>query len=299
MKIIITGSLGHISKPLTKELVQQGHTVTVISSNPERKKDIEALGAKAAIGSIKDVDLLTTTFTRADAVYTMVPPGNYNDPTLDLTKEVHTIVNNYARAIEQSGAERVVHLSSIGAHLAKGNGLLRLHHIAETILDKLPSEINITFMRPTGFYYNLYAFIPMIKQQGIITANYGGEALASWVSPVDIAAAVAEELEIRHPEDRKVRYVASDELTYNETAKILGGAIGKPDLKWEIISDEQMLNGVIEAGMNPEIAAAYVEMYTGGNQRILIEDYLRNRPTFGKVKLANFAKEFAEVYNQN
>ena len=45
MKITITGSLGNISKPLTIELVQKGHAVTVISSNPERQKQIEALGA--------------------------------------------------------------------------------------------------------------------------------------------------------------------------------------------------------------------------------------------------------------
>ena len=56
MKIVITGSLGNISKPLTQTLVQKGHLVTVISSKPDRQKDIEALGAKAAIGSIEDVD---------------------------------------------------------------------------------------------------------------------------------------------------------------------------------------------------------------------------------------------------
>jgi uncharacterized protein YbjT (DUF2867 family) len=38
MKIIVTGSLGHISKLLTQELVQKNHQVTVISSNPERQK---------------------------------------------------------------------------------------------------------------------------------------------------------------------------------------------------------------------------------------------------------------------
>jgi nucleoside-diphosphate-sugar epimerase len=32
MKIVVTGSLGNISKPLTKELVQKKHSVTVISS---------------------------------------------------------------------------------------------------------------------------------------------------------------------------------------------------------------------------------------------------------------------------
>jgi len=49
MKITITGSLGNISKSLTKELVQKGHQVTVISSNPERQKEIEALGGKAGL----------------------------------------------------------------------------------------------------------------------------------------------------------------------------------------------------------------------------------------------------------
>lgn len=40
MKIILTGSLRHIGKPLTEGLVQKGHAVTVISSKPEKQKDI-------------------------------------------------------------------------------------------------------------------------------------------------------------------------------------------------------------------------------------------------------------------
>jgi uncharacterized protein YbjT (DUF2867 family) len=83
MKITITGSLGHISKPLTIELVKNGHAVKVISSKPEKQKDIEVLGAVAAIGSVEDADFLASAFTGADAVYTMVPPGNYFDPNID------------------------------------------------------------------------------------------------------------------------------------------------------------------------------------------------------------------------
>ena len=40
MKIVVTNSLGNISKPLTQQLVQRGHSVTVISSKAERQKDI-------------------------------------------------------------------------------------------------------------------------------------------------------------------------------------------------------------------------------------------------------------------
>jgi uncharacterized protein YbjT (DUF2867 family) len=75
MKIIVTGSLGNISKPLTKALIQKGHSVTVISSKGERQDEIEAMGAKAAIGTFQDVDFLTKTFTGADIVYLMEAGG--------------------------------------------------------------------------------------------------------------------------------------------------------------------------------------------------------------------------------
>ncbi|MFD0990769.1 hypothetical protein ACFQ1R_11725 [Mariniflexile jejuense] len=52
MKIVITGSLGNISKSLAIELVQKGHSVTVISSNLSKQKEIKDLGAIPAIGSI-------------------------------------------------------------------------------------------------------------------------------------------------------------------------------------------------------------------------------------------------------
>ena len=298
MKIIVSGSLGNISKPLTIELVQEGHEVTVISSNPEKQKDIEALGASAAIGTMEDAGFLTATFKGADAVYVMETMGgnSYFDPNLDIIAAINKIGNNYRQAIEQSGVKRVVHLSSIGAHTDKGNGLLAFHYNVENILKSLPSDVAIAFIRPVGFYYNLLGFINTIKTQGVIATNYGGDSKKPWVSPIDIAAAVTEELATPF-EGRKVRYVASDEISCNELASLLGTAIGKPDLKWVVILDEQLLNGMLSAGMNPKVAAGLVEMNASTNTGDLYEDYFRNKPTLGKVKLAEYAKEFAAVYN--
>ncbi|MDF2433958.1 MAG: hypothetical protein JWP44_3589 [Mucilaginibacter sp.] len=94
MKIIVTGSLGHIGKPLTEELVQKGHTVRVINSKREKQKEIEGLGATAAIGTLEDADFLTTTFTGADAVYTMVPPANFFNPNLNIMEYCTGTSNN-------------------------------------------------------------------------------------------------------------------------------------------------------------------------------------------------------------
>jgi uncharacterized protein YbjT (DUF2867 family) len=298
MKIIITGSLGHIGKPLTHQLVHKGHAVTVISSNASKQADIEALGATAAIGSLQDADFLTTTFAGADAVYTMVPPNNYFDHNLDLLNYYRLLGGNYAAAIEKIGIKRVVNLSSIGAHLEHGSGILIGAHDVEGLLNQLPSDVAITHMRPVAFYYNLYGYVSTIKAQGIIAANYGGDEVIPWVSPADIADAVADELDTPGS-GIKVRYVASEELTGHETARTLGAAINQPDLKWIVIPDEELLNGLKAVGMNPHIAAGLVEMYSSLQAGILGQDYYRNRPAvMGKVKLADFAKEFAAAFTQ-
>ena len=299
MKIIITGSLGNIGKPLTKELVQKGHTVTVISSKPEKQKEIEALGATAAIGTLEDVNFLAATFTGADAVYTMIPPPSqgFSNPNFDIMAHCRILGNNYAQAIQQSDVKRVVHLSSIGAHLDKNSGLILLHHALEGILNNL-SDVAVTFMRPVAFYYNLYSFLPAIKNTGTIASNYGAEDKVAWVSPIDIAAAIAEEI-TKPLVGRKVRYVASDELTCNEIASILGAAIGKPDLKWIIITDEQMQSSLEAFGMPKQLAAGFVEMNASMHRGELFQDYYLNGPhVMGKVKLTDFAKEFATTFNQ-
>lgn len=296
MRVIVTGSLGHISKPLTNELIEKGHSVTVISSNPDKQKDIEDLGAIAAIGTLEDADFLAATFAGADAAYCMVPPANYFDHSLDLLAYYRKLGKNYAQAIRQSDVRRVINLSTIGGNMEKGNGILRGAHDVEEIWNKMPPDVSITHMRPTSFFYNLYGYVDMIKNQGIIAANYGAEDVVPWVSPIDIAAAIAEELETPLA-GRRVRYVASDERTCNDTASVLGAAIGKPDLKWTIVSDEQARSGLEAAGMNPKIAAGLVEMYAGFHSGLLSEDYYRHRPkVFGKVKLEDFAGEFAAAF---
>jgi uncharacterized protein YbjT (DUF2867 family) len=298
MKIIVTGSLGHISKPLTEELVQKGHSVTVISSKPGKASEIEAIGASAAIGSIEDVEFLSTAFKDADAVYLMVPPNNYFDQELDLIEYYRRIGKNYALAVEEAKVKRLVNLSTIGAELEKGSGILLGAHHVEKILNELLSEVSITHLRPTSFYYNLYSYVDSIKNHTLISANYGGEDIVPWVSPKDIAEVIAEEIETPLT-GRKVRYVVSEELSCNETARILGEAIGKPDLKWMVISDEAMLNRLKSVGMNPEIAAGLVELYAGLHTGFLAGDYNQNRPkAMGKVKMKDFAKEFSAAFNR-
>lgn len=296
MKITVTGSLGHIGRPLTQALVQMGHAVTVISSRPENQADIEALGATAAIGTLEDVDFLTATFAGADAVYCMVPPANFVEP--DRVAYYRRLAGHYAQAIRQSGVTRVIHLSSFGAHLPTGTGIIVGAHDAEVILNQLPGT-HITHIRPTYFYYNLYSFIGMIKTAGIMTANYGGDDPILLVSPVDIAAAIADEITTPATVSRKVRYVASDERTASEIAHVLGAAVGKPGLQWTVISDQQMQSSLEAHGMPAVLATGLTEMYASHHSGAMADDYYRNKPAaMGKVKLEDFVNDFVAAFQQ-
>jgi len=299
MNIVITGSLGNIGKPLTKLLVSRGHQVTVVSSKHERISAIEELGAIPAIGSIQDVEFLTKKFTGADAVYLMEAwegIGSLFDSTIDFPLEFKKIAENYVQAVQRSGVTKIIHLSSIGAHSDQGTGSLMVHHNVEKVLGTLPENISIKFIRPVGFFSNVYRWLPMIQSQGAIIQSYGGDHKEPWVSPYDIAQTIAEEME-KPFTGRTIHYVASDEVSPNEIAQVLGKSIGNPDLQWKVISSQELLNQMLSAGINEWIANGMVAMQQAQGNGSLYEDFYLNKPELGKVKLADFAKEFADVYN--
>ena len=307
MKIVVTGSLGNISKRLTQILVGQGHTVTVISSDPKKQAAIEELAATAAIGSSSDLAFLPKTFTGADAGYAMIPL-NFSEP--DLGEYMHRVAQNYAQALKAAGTRRVVLLSGWVADLVKAENV-------EDVFDGL--DASLTILRPGSFYTNFYQSIDLIKgkgfigkfltlrysglwalltgKTGLLMGNYGGEDRIVFVSPKDIAAAVAEEL-VLYPHQKMIRYVGSEEMTCNEAARIIGTAVGKPWLKWVLISDKQMLQGLKMAKLPEKLAETLVGMQAAMHSGKPLENFHRNKPKMGKVKLADFAREFAEVYHQ-
>lgn len=293
MKVIVTGSLGNVAQPLAQTLVQQGHDVTVISSSPDKQGAIEAIGAGAAIGVVNDVAFLEKTFQGAEAVFAMIPP---NHATRDLRAYYRDVAGNYAQAARKAGVKHLVHLSSYGAHLDHGTGIILGAHDAEQILNTL-AEITVTHLRPGYFATNLFAYAGMIKGAGFMASNHGGDDRILLVHPRDIAAAAAAAFNNRVPGHSSC-YVVSEEHTCQEIAQALGAAIGKPDLTWKTFPDEQVLQSLLGAGLPEHFAANLVELGHAIHTGLLQGDYDHHTPFVGKTTLADIAKEFAAVYNR-
>ena len=292
MKVVLTGSLGHINKTLVKKLVAAGHGVTVISSSPEKREAIEAAGATAAIGSVTDVPFLTQSFTGADVVYTMVP-GNFG--SADYRKYHEDTGRGYAEAIRSAGVKKVVNLSSIGAELSSGTGPIAGLHDVEEVLNKLEG-VDVQHLRAGFFYTNYFNDIHMIKGSGIMGANYSADSRLVLVHPDDIAAAAASAIQ-GESKGKQVTYVASDERVVSDIVAALGASIGKPDLKWVQFTDEQAIEGMKGAGFSQHMAETYAEMSAAVGKGILVKYFLDNKIELtGKIKLEDFAKQFAAAF---
>lgn len=294
MKYVITGAAGNISKPLAEKLLKAGHEVTVISRQEKNIQSLINQGAHSAIGSVEDTAFLANTFAGADAVYTMVPP---HFGASDWKGYIGQIGKNYATALTNSQVKYAVNLSSVGAHLAEGAGPVSGLYRAEQALNEL-TGLHIKHLRPVYFYTNLLANIPMIKQMKIIGSNFGGPGFTMVMThPDDIAEVAFEELSRLDFTGHSYRYIASDERPSSDIASILGKAIGQPELPWITFTDEDSLNGMLQAGLPEEIARNYTEMGHAMQSGIFMEDYLINRPAqLSKTKLENFALQFAAAY---
>jgi nucleoside-diphosphate-sugar epimerase len=293
MNITLTGSLGNISRPLVEHLVAQGHAVTVISHRPAKAATIEALGAKAAIGSVENYDFVRQSFEGADAVYTMIPPDFSVPDYRDFTLRVR---HNYAQAIRETRVSAVVNLSSVGSALA-GTRFLPAYLNLEEELDQLP-DLSVLHLRPAGFYSNFYGSMAPIRHQGLIGNNFDGNVPMLLTDPRDIADAAAQALHSQGVPGRRILYIISDVKTGNEVAHLLGDAIGKPELQWVAFADEQLLQMLTQNGFSADAAQHYiVDMGIAIREGVLAKHYAQNaQPVFGKRDFAAFAQGFARAY---
>lgn len=294
MKYIIAGSLGNISLPVTQNLAKAGHEVVVISSNANKKEQIEGLGAEAAIGSVQDQEFLESTFRGGDVAYLMIPS---DFSVTDYAAFQREVADKYLQAIQAAGITRIVLLSSIGSHLRKGAGPIDALGYLEEKLAKIPG-LKVKILRPSYFFNNLYAQIGLIKNAGIAGSNFGGtEEKLVLTDTDDIAKVATEQLLAPFTEAETIIYISSDERHPSEIAAVLGAAVGKEGTPWVTFSDEDAYNGMLQAGLNESFAGLYRDMGQALQNGTMQEDYWKNGVEVkGNFKLEDFAKRFAGAY---
>jgi uncharacterized protein YbjT (DUF2867 family) len=252
---VLLGAHGNITSRAARTLLQQGQPVRVIGRSAAALAPLQQLGAQVAVGDAQDAAFLTRAFDGARAVYAMIPPDY---AAADLRRSQTQLGTAIAAAIAHSGVRRVVALSSIGAELAAGTGPIVGLHEQEARLDALPG-LDLLHLRPGYFMENHLHVAAAVAALGVYPSLESPDAAVPMVATADIAAVVAREL--TQPQHRGVLYLhAPRRYTFVEAARILGRAIGRPELPYVQVEPEQGIAAMTRMGFSPDAAARMAEM---------------------------------------
>jgi len=294
---VISGASGNIGKIVALKLLSGGKKVKVIGRSAAKLKDLTDKGAEALVGDLADGVFLKQAYKGAEAVYVMIPPQAHSTDFKAYQKE---IADSHLDAVKANGVKHVILLSSIGAHLRKGAGVVDGLGYLEEIFSAL-KDVNVLNLRPTYFMENILGQIGTIKQMGIAGSPVRGDLRFPMVAVKDIAAVTAKRLSDLRFTGNTVEYVLGpSDVSYNEVAAVMGKAIGKPDLKYVQFSYEDAKKGMVQSGFVSEnVAELYNGLSEGLNNGLALNDYKRTPENSTPTSLQDFAQVFAHVFNNS
>ncbi len=262
---VVTGATGNIGAELTRKLLAAGKSVRALARNEEKLAAL-GQGVEARTGSLDDRAFLIDAFRGATAVFAMIPP-NYatSDPRVEQRRQAEAI----AAAVRESKVKRVVALSSVGAELPDRTGPIAGLNVFEELLDRIPG-VKVVHLRAAYFMENHLGSIGLIKSAGINAGMLHADLPIAMVATRDIAAVAFEELTTPRTEGRAVRYVLGPrDYTMSEATRILGAALGKPDVKYVESSEGDFKAALLGHGFSEKLADLFVEMLRAFNTGLI------------------------------
>jgi uncharacterized protein YbjT (DUF2867 family) len=204
-----------------------------------------------------ETNSLTRAFSGAQAVYAMVPPSMTSE---DYRAHQDRISDSIATAIESAGVEYAVSLSSMGADKSDKTGPVVGQHYLEQRLNGI-AGLNVLHLRPGYFMENTLAQVGIIKEFGISAGPLRPDLKLPMIATRDIGAAAAEallKLDFIGQQTREL--LGQRDISMSEASEIIGKAIGKPDLTYVQLPDEQVRGALLQIGMSPNVAGLILEM---------------------------------------
>jgi uncharacterized protein YbjT (DUF2867 family) len=293
--IVITGATGNIGRRIADMLLSRGKQVRAISRSGVQLKPLVEKGAEAAVGRFEDSGFVRQAFQGATAVFAMIPPILKAD---DLREYQAQIGENIATAIETAGIRYAVDLSSLGAHLSEGSGILLGSHDQEQRLNRI-EDLNVVHLRPAYFMENFLGSIGRIKRDNIFGSSLRGDIPLALVATQDIAQVASRYLLELNFSGKSVHDLLGErDLTLFEITKILGNAVGKPDLKYVQFPYQQVKDSMMSRGISESVADASIELSKALNENPHIFDSERTPEKTTPTSIEEFVDLFLTEYEK-
>ncbi|MEK6785471.1 MAG: NmrA family NAD(P)-binding protein [Nitrospirota bacterium] len=253
---VVLGATGNTGSVVVETLLSKKQPVRVIVRSADKGAAWKAKGADVAVASLEDVSALTKALEGAKGVYLLVPPNYGAEAWL---ADQRARMDRAAEAIQKSGVDHVVLLSSVGGHLHGGTGPIRAASYGEQALGCIAKRL--TILRPCYFMDNWAPVIGAAKAQGVLPTFIAPQAKIPMISTKDIGRIGAEQLMTGGYGKQIVEMAGPEEYSPDQAASALSQILGKT-----VTAQHAPLSAVVPTfksfGFSDEAARLFEEMYT-------------------------------------
>lgn len=237
---LVTGATGIIGSNVARDLLERGVPTRLFVRDPDRAAAALGNGVDLAVGDFTDPASIREALDGVDRVFLCTP--NHPQQVMHETNVIDAAVN--------AGIRRLVKIGANGAQIGSPLQFWDAHGRIEQHLRD--SGLPWVVLRPSSYTSNLLAAAETIKQTGQLFAP-ADDAKISMIDPRDVAAVAAVVLTQDGHEGRTYTLTGPEAVTYDEAARQLSTAIGRP-VHYLNIPDPAAHEAMIRAGLPPWLA---------------------------------------------
>jgi len=291
---VITGATGNTGSVAAEKLLASGTKIRVIGRDAKRLERFSQQGAEAVVADMTDAAALDKAFSGARAVYAVMPP-NLSAPDVRAYQE--RVTDSLAAAIRNNGIAYAVALSSTGADKTYGTGPVMGVHGLEKKLGMIDG-LNSLSLRCGYFMENLLPQVGIIQSLGFMAGPVRPDVPLPMIATRDIGEVAAESLAKLDFAGKQTReLLGARHVTYMEAAKIIGAAIGKPDLTYRQVPASVLKPAMMQMGMSSNMVDLLLEMSDALNTGHMKSQEPRSARNTTATTLETFVAEvFAPAY---
>jgi uncharacterized protein YbjT (DUF2867 family) len=229
MDVLVTGGSGFVGTHLCRELKSRGHAVTALSRTPS-SGDLPG-GVERAMGDVTAYDSIVEPMRGHDVVVNLVALSPLFKPSGG--DEMHDRVHrggteNVVRAAEETGVDRLVQMSALGADPDGATAYIRAKGDAEGIVKS--SSIPYVVFRPSVLFGDGGEFVPFTKKLAppYLTPLPGGGKTRFqplWIG--DMVSMLADAIDGDAYEGGVYEVGGPERLTLADVARLVHGSEGR------------------------------------------------------------------------
>lgn len=293
---VVLGASGHTGAIVANTLLDRGQQVRTVARNVEHLASLTKRGAEPIAADVTNPTALNNALKGAEAAYVLIPP---NISTNEVRAFQERVSDAIAAAVRTSGIKTVVALSSIGAEKSSGTGpVVGLRNLEQKL--NAIDGVNVLNLRAGYFMENTLPQVSVIRMLGSMAGPVTPTVKLPMIATRDIGNAAADALLRRDFGGKQTRELLGQrDLDYTELARIIGTAIGKPDLAYVQAPDDQLRPAFQQIGMSANMVELLLEMshaLNSGDMRALEPRNVENTTPTSFERFVQ--EEFSPAYRQ-